>query len=384
MSPKSTLPLTCLVVTLLICVAPPAVAKGGFQELTLRYVGSLEDAHVTVEQTTQGGSNIPFAEKTKTVIFDGVVQPGDEIVLAGADRHGTLGPVVRIRVNGKMNASVRTNCSLDLVEGLGFGDFEVMSAVSDCTSSDDDEDDDGDDGGDQGDDGGEDPDCAECDGQVTELTLLYHGDEEVMVEVTQRYKSEEITVFEGLVEPDTPFSFEGENRRGTFGAKIFIYVEGRFHAEIHTSCSEPIGPGTVAGDFEVVEGESRHGGRLCPLEDGDGEMSCAECEGQVTELTLRYNGESEATIKVIQRVKGQNVILFLDDVEPGDPFTIYGGRRDGRMGSKIKLYVDRSGAGEIHTSCSEPIGPGLVVGDFEVLDGSSRRGGRLCPLPDGE
>ncbi len=36
----------------------------------------------------------------------------------------------------------------------------------------------------------------------------------------------------------------------------------------------------------------------------------------------------------------------------------------------------------IHTSCSEPVGPGLVSGDFLVEAGTSRDGGELCPLPD--
>jgi hypothetical protein len=34
----------------------------------------------------------------------------------------------------------------------------------------------------------------------------------------------------------------------------------------------------------------------------------------------------------------------------------------------------------MHTRCSSPIGPGLVGGDFAVLDGASSGGGLLCSL----
>jgi hypothetical protein len=43
---------------------------------------------------------------------------------------------------------------------------------------------------------------------------------------------------------------------------------------IHTSCSDPIGPGFVSGDFTVMSGYSRNGGLLCPL---DGTFDGGEC-----------------------------------------------------------------------------------------------------------
>jgi hypothetical protein len=72
-------------------------------------------------------------------------------------------------------------------------------------------------------------------------------------------------VYEGWVEPGETFSFSGADRRGTLGTEISVYVDGYENARIHTSCSQPIGPGLTAGDFTVVEAESRNGGRICPL-----------------------------------------------------------------------------------------------------------------------
>jgi hypothetical protein len=42
-------------------------------------------------------------------------------------------------------------------------------------------------------------------------------------------------------------------------------VEGVLNASIHTSCSQPIGPGLISGDFEVVSGRSKDNGLICPL-----------------------------------------------------------------------------------------------------------------------
>ena len=61
------------------------------------------------------------------------------------------------------------------------------------------------------------------------------------------------------------FTFNGVDKNGTLSTEIRIYVDGGLNTKIHTSCSQPIGPGLVSGDFEVVEGYSREGGLLCPL-----------------------------------------------------------------------------------------------------------------------
>ncbi|MFC1969501.1 collagen binding domain-containing protein, partial [Chloroflexota bacterium] len=256
-----------------------------------------------------------------------------------------------------------------------------------------------------------------------------------------------------------------------------------------TSCSQPIGPGLVRGDFEVIAGESREGGPLCPVyeepcegclkivkykdKNGDGEKDkdepllegwqftvtndegylwtgttdedgkivltgltsgwytveedtplpdgwintepggdppytqrveitcdrggryddcdpvyfgnndeeglCGECEGKVTTLTLKYLGTSEAHIEVETK---DGVVVFDGTVNPAGEFSFSGNDNKGTLGTKIKIYVNDKFASEIHTSCSQPIGPGLIKGDFEVIAGESREGGPLCPLSE--
>ncbi len=104
--------------------------------------------------------------------------------------------------------------------------------------------------------------CAECDGKVTQLTLLYTGAITAFIEVEQK---KEGIIFEGMIDPGETFTFVGQDKWGTMGPWIEIFEDGVYHTTIHTSCSEPIGPGLVSGDFEVIEGYSRNGGLLCPI-----------------------------------------------------------------------------------------------------------------------
>jgi hypothetical protein len=227
---------------------------------------------------------------------------------------------------------------------------------------------------------------------VSELTFAYTGEVGANIRVTQRVKSDaRVLIFDEFVEPGGLFTVVGADRKGSLGAKIRLGIEGHLAARVQTSCEDPIGPGLVRGPFEVIEGYSRKGGRLCPLtedgEDGgdDGAVpDCAACDGQVTDLGLRYNGDVEAHVEVTQRIQGAEVTIFDELLSPGDPFAIYGANPRETFGPWIRIYVEGERVGSIHTSCSEPVGAGLVLGDFEVIDGSSRNGGRLCPLPAGE
>ena len=212
--------------------------------------------------------------------------------------------------------------------------------------------------------------CGPCKGKITELTLKYTGDTTAFIEVFQ--KKDSVVIFEGTVLPGGLFNFVGEDKNGTMGTEIIIYVDYVENTKIHTSCSQPIGPGLISGDFVVIEGYSLDGGLLCPTDEDD---DC-ECEGKVSELTLQYNGTAAASIRVSQ--KGDDEI-YSSTVEPGGQFT-FSGTDKGTMGNEIKIYVDGVENTKIHTSCSKPIGPGLVSGDFVVIEGESLKGGPLCPM----
>ncbi len=107
------------------------------------------------------------------------------------------------------------------------------------------------------------PDFGDCDGKVTQLTVRYDGaivDAHIVV-----MQKKNIVAFDGIVQPGEQFTFNGQDRHGTLGPETYYYVNGVYNTNIHTSCSQPIGPGLVSGDFTVIEGYSRHGGLLPPL-----------------------------------------------------------------------------------------------------------------------
>ncbi len=67
-------------------------------------------------------------------------------------------------------------------------------------------------------------------------------------------------------------------------------------------------------------------------------------------------------------------------MQPGESFSFVG-HGGGDLSREITIWVDGVESTRIHTSCSEPVGPGLLSGDFLVEAGASRDGGTLCPLP---
>ncbi|MHC4633890.1 MAG: DUF7467 domain-containing protein [Planctomycetota bacterium] len=220
--------------------------------------------------------------------------------------------------------------------------------------------------------------CDDCEGGVIELTLRYIGTDEAEVVVFEGKKPKpEKLLFAGMVQPGETFTFNGIRSNGTMGSEISVWVDGQMQTKIHTSCSQPIGPGLVRGDFEVVGGTSKMGGPLCPLPE------CSECDGGVTRLTLMYTGTSEAEIVVYEgKAAKTEKVLFAGMVQPSETFTFNGIRSNGTMGSEISVWVDGQMQAKIHTSCSQPIGPGLVSGDFEVTNGYSKNGNKLCPLEE--
>ena len=124
------------------------------------------------------------------------------------------------------------------------------------------------------------PDDCGCEGKVSQLTLRYTGsltDAHVRVE----QKKDQVVVFDATVPPAGEFSFVGADKKSTLGTEILLFINGQLDTKIHTSCSQPIGPGLAFGDFLVVGGRSREGGVLCPLGEDDSDSdsdSDSDCD----------------------------------------------------------------------------------------------------------
>ncbi|MGA1869887.1 MAG: DUF2341 domain-containing protein [bacterium] len=117
----------------------------------------------------------------------------------------------------------------------------------------------------------------------------------------------------------------------------------------------------------------------------DGDEECGECEGGVTQLTLRYKAktkcyDTEDGDRITVKCK-DGYTVFDSYVEPGEDFTFFRTNENGEMeklGTEISIYVNYELNTKIHTSCSQPIGPGMIFGVFTVIEGYSKDGGLLC------
>lgn len=108
---------------------------------------------------------------------------------------------------------------------------------------------------------------------------------------------------------------------------------------------------------------------------------CGECKGGVTDLTLRYLGTAPATVAIYNDSDAKaDKLLFQGLVNPGEEISISAPAGDDKLNNDISVWIDGVFNTKIHTSCSQIIGPGLIVGDFEVVEGRSKDNGPICPL----
>jgi hypothetical protein len=333
---------------------------GKVTRLDLKYTGE-NPVEITVED-----------KKGDNELYIGIINPGEIFTIDGSsgifdDKKNTLGTEIVILTDGVENTKIHTSCSQPIGPGLIFGEFTVVGGASRN--------------------GGElcplDPppgngdECGECDGKVTRLDLVNDGPATQIVVTDKKGENE---IFNAFVEAGATFTVKGFDKNGTLGTEIVIMANGS-ETKIHTSCSQPIGPGLSFGDYTVVGGASRNGGELCPLDpapgDGDNPDEDCECDGKVDYLKFQYNGNLDDEIRVETKKEGD---VFNGNVSADGTFEIFGNDKKGTLGTEIILYVNGVKHAEIHTSCSQPIGPGLIRGDFEIIGGTSRNGGDLCPL----
>ena len=107
-------------------------------------------------------------------------------------------------------------------------------------------------------------------------------------------------------------SMDGMKKRTVNGWQVELrrgrlYVDGELNTKIHTSCSQPIGPGLVSGDFLVVAGESREGGegRREAEADAEARLQRSRKEADVRIAVLRDQAETaseERKAKIESRV----------------------------------------------------------------------------------
>jgi len=114
----------------------------------------------------------------------------------------------------------------------------------------------------------------------------------------------------------------------------------------------------------------------CPPSGGSNECGC---KNGLRTLTMKYNGNSTAQIKVKNR--HGNRIIYSGTVSPGGTFTFHGTGPDNKLDNDIYFYVNGNRNTHIHTSCSVNLYKGDVYGEFTIIDGTSQNGLHLCNQP---
>ncbi|SCX88432.1 hypothetical protein SAMN05192588_0091 [Nonlabens sp. Hel1_33_55] len=113
----------------------------------------------------------------------------------------------------------------------------------------------------------------------------------------------------------------------------------------------------------------------------DPPVECSDCDGGLDRLAFQYNGDKTARVSVKQS-NGQ--VIFQQDLDPEEQFTITGTGHDNTFGDKIYIYVNHHKVAKIHTDCEESVLVGDTFDDFEVVDGNSVLGGPICDAPEEE
>lgn len=306
----------------------------------------------------------------ETILFDAFVNPNDILEINKDGVLSSLGNEIKIYLDKILYRIISSNCDTAIGLGQLEGDFKIIAGES--TN------------------GGElcpvapvnNPECQSCDGKITDLSFKYNGLDNTQVKIIQN--SDNTILFQNTINKGEIINISHSEESTTMGKDISFFLNGSNSNStiLHTSCSQTIGPGFVLGDFEIVSGASLIGGMLCPVDIPPND--CGECKGKVTELTLQYTGD-DATIRVVQSKKdGDGETIYNQVVSKNTSFKIigtYGKPGKKTLGTNIEIFIDGVKSTDIHTSCSIPIQIGSIFGKFEVIAGSSKEGGKFCPIP---
>jgi hypothetical protein len=200
---------------------------------------------------TQSATVSVIQKDGNVTLFNNTLLPGAQFAVDGRDRKGTLSTEIYVAVNGNQVAKIHTSCSVPIGPGYAFGDFVIVDGTSrnggplcDLVPSD------------------VPAPCNTCVGKVNYLALEYTGDQTVNLKLVQNQGE---IVFNGTVENGQVITINGVDRKGTLSSNVSVFINGVRKENIHTSCSIPIGVGSVFGALEVVDGSSRNGGPLCDI-----------------------------------------------------------------------------------------------------------------------
>ena len=150
---------------------------------------------------------------------------------------------------------------------------------------------------------------------------------------------------------------------------------------------------TTSVEFGLTAEQCRHnnvGGISNPFADSpacDEPDECTPCEERVASSSFEYDGPDTVTVELVRggNGSGSGDVLSAETVDSGDSFAaVFHDPPTIRGGSDIDVFVDDTLVGDFHVSCSEPFGPGLVIGDgtysLTVLEATDTDGNAICEV----
>ena len=137
--------------------------------------------------------------------------------------------------------------------------------------------------------------CFECAGGVTELAFRNIGPAgHVVIE-----DNNAVLFSDFMATGDATPTLEGTKSDGKFDGDVEIHLDGHLVADIHTSCSQPIGVGMEFGGFEVVSGRSKDGGPFCAADCKPTQLSF-EVKDDEVKMRIANSGQTPLQISRIE------------------------------------------------------------------------------------
>ncbi len=251
-----------------------------------------------------------------------------------------------------------------------------------------------------------DSECDDCEGGINKLELVYMGN----VPVTITCDDDKVMIVgSNMVEnPGDILLLMATNEK--LGSQTTCQVGNQDFLSYHTSCSKEIvifdalgeqegdkgfGPFTVGAETKDAQGQPVGCPDVEPWIAHPPFDSCNPCKGGVDHAVFRWDGDPLVVVVATKENPDPDEILFDSVVQlaTDEEFAVWPLDGKDKLGNKI--FVNGV---EIHTSCSQPFGPGLVVhigpgqqDSVTVLDSSttlnpqaftsSKDGGEdMCPV----
>jgi hypothetical protein len=310
---------------------PSCASLGKPTNLVFEYIGNACDAAANnqgsktscTESGTLTGDATISSDSSDLILSTGNLSIGDELTVSG--KFGSTSLFSLVTATGTQALNIHTSCSAPLEVGDEFGGLRLV----------------------------------EMNGQ--------RGGVEVNYIYTLSNNGAALTGIDVV-----------DDLLGTIGSSIDM-AEGQSDIVLNTVAMLT---GTTTNTVDAAGGISS--GETCIATDSSTVTviePCNVCKGGTTDLTFKYNGINAAMISIYDNSSASiDKILFTGMVQPGGDIPISKRVGEDKLNNTISIYVNGELHDTLHVSCSEPIGAGLIVGDFEIIEGRSRDNGLMCPL----